>query len=154
MQNIEHESSSVHLETYSLSRITATVCPRSAHPIPIQRSIQCAHPVRESAHTPIPIQAKNEKNTRKNAVRRLRPRPTTCVQVGVKRKGCNPSVGKKEEIQDMDGHREHRLAEVNTSAASERERSKKESTMKNARNHPHSNHMVEDKLELRAALRQ
>jgi hypothetical protein len=43
--------------------------------------------------------------------------------------------------------------EVNTSAASERERSKQESRMKNARNHPHCDHMVEDELEVRAALR-
>jgi hypothetical protein len=57
----------------------------------------------------------------------------------------------------MDGHREHQLAEVNTSAPSEIEdtKVKQESRMKNAPDHPHRNHTVGDELPVvRAALRE
>jgi hypothetical protein len=86
-----------------------------------------------------------------NVIRTLRARPTT---TNSKCKGCNPSIQRKKEkkIQDIYGHREHQLAEVNTSAATERNEVKQE--MKNAPNHPHSNHTVEDEVEVvRAALR-
>jgi hypothetical protein len=47
-------------------------------------------------------------------ISRPRPHPSS------KRRGCNPSI-KKIKIKDMDGYREHQLAEVNTSAAGESE---------------------------------
>jgi hypothetical protein len=105
--------------------------------------ISSARPVRESSHTTPKFQCKCQIEG-KNAVRTLRPR----VQSAKRCNTIHPS--EKKEIQDMDGHREHQLA----GGANERERSKQESRMKNARNHPQSNHTVEDELEeVRAALR-
>jgi hypothetical protein len=70
-------------------------------------------PVRESARAPLPIQAKNEKTGGRT--------PRTLRQQSAK-DGIQ-SIQKKK-IQDMDGTP---TAEVNASAATERERSKQES---------------------------
>jgi hypothetical protein len=62
--------------------------------------ISSARPVRESSHTTPKFQCKWQIEG-KNAVRRLRPRAQSAKDA------MHPSVRKKKEIQDMDGHGEH-----------------------------------------------
>jgi hypothetical protein len=85
------------------------------------KSSKCA-PTR--APLPIPMQVTNRRKKRRSNV----------TSPGPKRKGWK-TIHSKKEIQDMDGHREHQLAEVNTSAANERERSK-QVRHENPPNHP------------------